>query len=234
MSIYSLIPLANQNGGVHVIEEATRQMWGLVPWVIGFGALSLLFTALSRALLPKLKGDVGEWVVNRSLLSHLPREVYQVIPDLLLPDGKGGYTQIDHVVISRFGLFVIETKNWSGWVFGGEKDPYWTLSYPGRRKVRMLNPLHQNALHVRVIRELLQMPPQHCHNLVFINSAAKLKKGPVEGVFQQGLTAYIRLYQDSVFSSEWVHNSVSQLQSACQSKNAQARAAHLRQVKEKK
>jgi restriction system protein len=58
-------------------------------------------------------------VVGLAVLRRLDSRLYRVFHDLYLPrpDGKGT-TQIDHVVVSRYGIFVIETKNMTGWIFG--------------------------------------------------------------------------------------------------------------------
>jgi hypothetical protein len=55
------------------------------------------------------KGKVGEWAVNRSFDKHLDPDEYKVLHDVTLPF-KGGTTQIDHIVLSQFGVFVVETK----------------------------------------------------------------------------------------------------------------------------
>ena len=64
---------------------------------------------------PKMKGMIGESSVRHKLSKLDPKE-YTVLHDLMIqrPDEKT--SQIDHVVISRYGVFVIETKNYSGCV----------------------------------------------------------------------------------------------------------------------
>lgn len=71
---------------------------------------------------PQAKGARGERRVS-SRLDSLPSH-YKVINDLVLKTNKG-YTQIDHVVISNYGVFVIETKNYKGWIFGSETKLNW-------------------------------------------------------------------------------------------------------------
>ena len=61
---------------------------------------------------------------------------------------RRGTTQIDHVIISRYGVFVVETKNMSGWIFGSENDPFWIKTNRGN-KLKFQNPLHQK--HQKVI-----------------------------------------------------------------------------------
>ena len=91
-------------------------------------------------LLPS-KGKVGEKRVA-SILKKLPDDSYKVINDLLL-SSNGYSTQIDHIIISIYGIFVIETKFYQGWIYGGENSEYWTQNIYGN-KYQLRNPIHQN------------------------------------------------------------------------------------------
>ncbi len=88
----------------------------------------------------------------RRVLSRLPSE-YIVFNDLLFMS-NGRSTQIDHLVLSPYGVFVIETKGHGGWICGGENSEYWTqvIFYC---KHRFYNPIRQNDGHVRFLRHLL-------------------------------------------------------------------------------
>ena len=70
-----------------------------------------------------LKGAAGEAKVALGSLLSLPPSKYTRFNDVTLPL-PGGTAQIDHVFVSRFGVFVIETKNWSGWIFGRALDTH--------------------------------------------------------------------------------------------------------------
>ena len=215
------------------LHLVTQKLWTHLPWLLALGVLSLIGAFLKRRYLPKLKGQLGEWAVNRALLKDLDPGQYRVLHDLLLPDGKGGQTQIVHVVVSAHGIFVIETKNWDCWIFGDEKGSHWTLSYRGRGKTKAKNPLHQNAGHVKAVCELLGVKREHCHNLVFINPVSEIKTAPIPGVFQRGLLRHIQSFQEVIFDPAWVPSGVAQLLSASKSDDKQAVAAHLEQVKAK-
>ncbi len=98
------------------------------------------------------KGEVGEYVINLQL-GTLPKE-YKHLADLMLKvDGKT--TQIDHVVVSPYGLFVIETKNYKGWIYGSENQKQWTQTFNKNTKYKMANPIGQNNYHIRAIRQNL-------------------------------------------------------------------------------
>ena len=100
------------------------------------------------------KGRIGEHRVAH-ILSRLPEDRYRVINNLLLRTSSGGTTQIDHVVISEYGIFVIETKFYKGWIYGGENSEYWTQNIYGH-KYSLRNPIHQNQGHIRALKHLLK------------------------------------------------------------------------------
>lgn len=116
--------------------------------MIGFIALIILF----RVFLPG-KGEVGEYSVA-SRLKRLPKEDYKVINNLMLKVGNWT-SQIDHVVICRYGLFVIETKNYQGLITGGENSDSWTQNIFGQ-KYSFHNPVHKNESHLKAIRKVLE------------------------------------------------------------------------------
>ena len=86
--------------------------------------LPLIFIGILFKILksPIFKGWFGEKMINRGLRKLDPTQ-YQLFHDLYLPHPtETGTTQIDHVVVSPFGIFVIETKNYRGWIFGNAKQ----------------------------------------------------------------------------------------------------------------
>ena len=76
------------------------------------------------------KGYIGELKVALMSELALPRSAYTPFRDVTLrvPDGA---TQVDHICVSRFGIFVVETKNMGGWIFGRERDRQWTQVFGG-------------------------------------------------------------------------------------------------------
>nr|WP_081415099.1 NERD domain-containing protein [Ectobacillus panaciterrae] len=121
----------------------------------------------------KIKGRAGEKKIQNHL-SKLNKDEYIVMYDLTIQTERGKTTQIDHLVISRAGIFVIETKNYDGWILGNEKDPKWTqMIYT--RKVRFYNPIWQNYGHIKAIEHLLN--PQHVPvvSIVAFGSGSTLK-----------------------------------------------------------
>lgn len=83
--------------------------------------LFLAFCVILKLLLPRLKGAMGESAVKIKLNS-LDKEKYRIINNLVLENKQGNTktTQIDHLVVSRYGIFSVETKNYKGWIYGSE------------------------------------------------------------------------------------------------------------------
>lgn len=103
--------------------------------------------------LPTVKGFFGEFFI-RVILKFLDKEKYIVINDVLIPTKDGKTAQIDHVVISKYGIFVIETKNYSGWILSNENSRNWThVIY--KTKNQFYNPILQNKGHVKALQDLL-------------------------------------------------------------------------------
>lgn len=98
----------------------------------------------------KPKGYWGERQVIKQL-EKLDPEKYFILNDLLIPTDEG-YTQIDHVVISNQGIFVIETKYFEGWIFADPYRDYWTQSFR-RAKFQFRNPIHQNYGHIQGLKK---------------------------------------------------------------------------------
>ena len=95
-------------------------------------------------------------------LNWLPKE-YITLNDVLLPT-RYGTTQIDHIVVSPYGIFIIETKNYKGWIFGHQDSEEWKQSLLGKRRFwgwssqqhKFRNPILQNSAHHRAVRDLLK------------------------------------------------------------------------------
>jgi len=117
-------------------------------WVV------LIILAIIKARLPYLKGAIGEKFVSRKLFKLDP-DHYKVLDDLLLPsNGSLSTTQIDHVVVSNYGIFCIETKSYKEWIIGNTEEKYWIQKIYGQQK--FYNPLWQNLAHTKAIEELVK------------------------------------------------------------------------------
>ncbi len=93
------------------------------------------------SIMSSFKGFVGESVINIATWLKLDKNIYHRLNNITLPLDNGGSTQIDHVIVSRYGIFVIETKNYKGWIYGNEKQKQWTQAFANGSKYKFQNPL---------------------------------------------------------------------------------------------
>jgi nuclease-like protein len=133
--------------------------------------------------LPTLLGRSGENFVSRKLAELDPTH-YKVLNDLMLPSlGNTDTTQIDHVVVSAYSIFVIETKAHSGWIFGNAYHRNWTqVIY--RYKKTFYNPLRQNYAHIKAVEALIKplFPAVPIVGYVIFPSAERLQISGADNV----------------------------------------------------
>lgn len=165
-------------------------------------AVMLITVAIIKIKLPYLKGLIGEKFVSRKLFNLDPAH-YKVLDDLLLPsDGNLNMTQLDHVVISNYGIFCIETKSYKGWIFGNANDKYWTqVIY--KHKERFYNPLRQNYAHTKAVEELIKSkyPKAQILSFVVFTIAGKLKISGTDSVgYARDIVRKIKNYKTQIFT----------------------------------
>lgn len=158
--------------------------------------LLLFFTYISS---PQFKGKLGELVVRAQAKKYL-KEEYILLNDCTLPDSQNGTTQIDHILLSPYGIFIIETKNYRGWIFGGERQKSWTQKIY-KKSFKFQNPLHQNYKHIKVLESVLEdvVAPKYLHSLVVFTSQSIFKTMMPTNVVQgRAWIEYIKQFKDEV------------------------------------
>lgn len=152
---------------------------------------------------PAQLGKQGEYEVS-SVLSSLP-EGYLVVNDLIIPDQNNIHTtQIDHIVISPFGIFVIETKNYSGWIFGSEDSKRWKQTFKTKQAHYLYNPIKQNWGHTFALAEHLNLNIKVFKPIVVFTSNCRLNleelKTPV--IYTSQLKDLILCYKQEIIPRE--------------------------------
>ena len=133
--------------------------------------IMIILCILMDVYYKKVIGMAGEFWVKREL-KKLSDE-YLVINDIMIKTKDGITHQINHVVISKYGIFVIETKQYNGYIKGNDYDKRWLIKN-GKKKIYVNNPLHQNYGHVKSLEEILNLPKEKFISLVCIPSRATL------------------------------------------------------------
>ncbi|BCA96081.1 hypothetical protein TUM19329_24420 [Legionella antarctica] len=157
--------------------------------------------------------NCGESRVRHSLAKYCQNKDAHVLSNITLRLEDGSTTQIDHILITKKGIFVIETKHYKGWIFAIEKSRFWSQSLY-YDKFRFQNPIHQNYKHVKAIQKTLDfIEPQHIHNIVVFSGAAVFKSAKPHNVFYlEELIPAIEQYSDGALSLNRVQFCVGRLE----------------------
>ncbi|XXF08134.1 NERD domain-containing protein [Pseudomonas sp. D2-3] len=169
------------------------QVWGMLAWFIP----AILLISLLKS--PWAKGHIGELLVRFFAHRQLDERTYRRLHNVTLntPDGT---TQIDHVFLSPYGIFVLETKNMSGWIFGSEKQAQWTQRFR-KRSFKFRNPLRQNYKHLKALEATLGVSSEHLHSVItFVGGSTFKTEMPTNVTQGIGFIRYIQSFQQAVFS----------------------------------
>lgn len=175
------------------------------------------------------KGAMGEKRVAR-ILEKLPEEKYSVINNLLL--NNSGYTsQVDHVVVSVYGIFVIETKTYQGIISGGENSEQWTQNIYGN-KYEFRNPILQNYGHIKNLKQVLgDYKTVPFISIVAFSSQANLRvSSNIPVVYWSQILDVIRGYENPVLKESDVRI-ITHLLTASNTDSKKTRKNHVKNVR---
>ena len=179
-----------------MIAQIFAPLWSTFGWIL----LLFIAIALFKAFKPFLKGKMGEFAVSAHVKLYLDKDHYILLNDCTLPDEQNQTTQIDHILLSPFGVFVIETKNYKGWIFGGERQKMWTQKIY-KKSFKFQNPLHQNYKHQKVLEAVLAdiLDSALIHSVVVFMPDCEFKTQMPQNVFRGAAwTDYIKSFADPV------------------------------------
>lgn len=123
------------------------------------------------------KGNNGEFLIFYAL-ENMDRPI-KILANLYIPKGDGSTTEIDLLLIDTTGIYVIESKNYSGWIFGDEKSKNWTQCLPGGNKSKFYNPVWQNNAHIAALCNILKdINKEYVFSYIVFSERCELKKIP--------------------------------------------------------
>ena len=206
--------------------------WPIMKLRIVCVAAGVLFIVVALLMLnaKAIKGKIGELVVRSQLRGGLPPDEYNLLNNIYLPIGELGTTQIDHIVVSRFGVFVVETKNFTGWIFANRYWAEWKqVIYHDSSFFQ--NPMRQNLRHICAIADNLGLPKNYIHGVVAFAGDCEFKTEMPEGVVYLGqLSEYIRGFDKPVLKVKEVEQIVAALKEWDSSVTPAQRRAHVRNL----
>lgn len=130
-----------------------------------------------RETYEQYKGRLGEDRVV-SALKPMPYN-NRILRNLLITDESGSSTEIDLVIITSMGVYVIESKNYSGWIFGNHDQQHWTQVFANQTKNKFYNPIHQNVGHIKALKKKMQKYTDiDYYSVIVFSDEATLKNVP--------------------------------------------------------
>lgn len=160
--------------------------------------LLMILAIVSTVFYKQIIGKMGEIWTSREL-KHLGRE-YLILNDIMIKTSDNKTHQIDHIVVSQYGIFVIETKQYNGYITGSEYDKKWCIK-TGKSKLYINNPFHQNYGHIKALEEILNLDEDKFISLVCIPSSARLKVNSSNLVRSYSILGKIKSYNQIVLNN---------------------------------
>lgn len=202
------------------IKAVLTEIWWLIPLLLAAPVFKSRW----------FKGKVGEFFVSKVTSAKLPSDTYFAVENITLR-ADDGTTQIDHIYVSRFGVFVVETKNYKGWIFGGERQAQWTQQIY-KNKNRFQNPLRQNYKHVKTLETALGLPAEVIHSVIVFVGDCTFKTAMPPNVLKGAgsVAGYIKQFTKPVLSDAQVQVIFDAIESARLERGLKTDRAHVRRL----
>lgn len=176
-----------------IVLPLIKTYWWFIPIAI---VLAFFRSPLGKGWLGELQVRFLSWLM-------LDKKTYHSIHNVTLPT-LDGTTQIDHVIVSKFGIFVLETKNMAGWIFGGESQAQWTQKLY-KQTFKFQNPLRQNFKHVKALEASLQIPIESIHSVVtFIGGSSFKTAMPSNVTSGAGFISHVKSFRNLIWNESQV------------------------------
>jgi len=195
-------------------------------WYLPFIAVLLIIIKSSW-----FKGKAGELIVNLFTMLMLNKKQYHLIKNVTLPT-LDGTTQVDHIIVSVYGVFVVETKHMKGWIFGSARQKIWTQKIY-KHSSKFQNPLHQNYKHLKTLEKLLALDEAQLHSLVVFIGDCQLKTKMPENITKGlGYVRFVKSKKEKVLSENDVIRVVNEIKKTRLTPSLRTDRQHIKHVRE--
>jgi hypothetical protein len=126
------------------------------------------------------KGAHGEYLAGQKLKRLSKHCHHRILYNLYVPKTDGTTTEIDLLLLHPSGVYVVESKNYGGYIYGSATDRQWTAVLAGgKRKERFVNPIRQNQGHLSALQKYLPViASANLHSLIIFSTRCTLAKVP--------------------------------------------------------
>lgn len=182
------------------------------------------------SLLNNFKSWLGELEIRFIYWIALDKKIYHKFHNITLPTSDGGSTQIDYIIISVYGIFVVEIKTMNGWIYGQEKEPTWTQVF-FKKKYIFQNPILQNYKHTKTISELIKIPEEKLISIIAFNGKCKFKKKMPHYVLFKYYASYIKNKTKRILTEKEVSTIIECIKAYRLPSNRKTKNKHIQYVK---
>ncbi|MFH5834217.1 NERD domain-containing protein [Halalkalibaculum sp. DA384] len=175
--------------------------------IIGF---VWLIPRMRKKIVSLFRGWIGEKKTTFYLWLSLNSKIYRKFHNVIIPSGNGT-TQIDHLLVSPYGLFIVETKNKKGWIFGSKSQKNWTQSLYGNN-YSFQNPTRQTFRQKKILSEFSGINESNIHTIIYFVGNCKFKTELPDNVIRSRLGKYIKQFKDRVLPPEEVDRIVEEIE----------------------
>lgn len=119
-------------------------------------------------------GNYGEYLTFNEL--EKIKGDHRILTNVYLPKENGETTEVDLIYIHETGIYVLESKNYSGWIFGDEKSRNWMQTLKNGRKEKFYNPIMQNNTHIKYLIKALKVDEKYIKSIIVFSDRCTLKK----------------------------------------------------------
>ena len=175
------------------------------------------------------EGGEGERNTRRYCYLYLDPNSYRQYHDVVVSESTR-LTQIDHVVVSEYGIFVIETKMMGGWIYGDVDSSKWTQVFRTQKYI-FQNPLRQNYLHTLTLAKFLDIDHSKFHSVIVFWGECEFKTDMPQNVRRNAFVEYIKRKKQILLTKEEVNHACRILHGLKENKSSENRLQHLLSLK---
>lgn len=139
-----------------------------------------------------------------------PEHSFRRYVGLIVPDQRGT-TEIDEILVTPAGVFVVEAKDYAAWIFGNADDDSWTAVYPNSDRHRFQNPIRQNYRHIRALESFLRTRRSVFSSIVAFSPRATFMTALPPQVLTSDHVDFVRRQDGVVLTPEEFDNICAQL-----------------------
>ena len=161
--------------------------------------------------------STSELYIVNLLSQNLDHKDYFIFNNLIIPSEVSKTAQIDHVVVSKYGIFVIESKKYKGWIFAGMHDKKWTQRFFNGKTFQFGNPILQNFGHVCSIKNVLPFASGSIYNVVVFMGECEFKNERIDNVlYASELIEHIKMAHTERINESTLMMVIGKLSHLCQ------------------